>query len=165
MKIGDVDGKGKYYDDGGCVKLEEGEDVIDEFTGELRSWMGVYPMGPEKFKYVEMEMHVMGVFTTTSRRLVFVGMPVSAKGGFYGGGGMDSMHPNYQYVKGMELRVNENDARLYFSIPIPMVKAITPDAVNPEIIAVHDGTEVAFDVTNDVAQRLFRVFTALEPKK
>jgi len=165
VKIGDVDGKDKYYDEGGCVLIEPGEEVIDEFNGELLSWMGVYPMGPEQFKYVELDMHIMGVFTTTSRRLIFVGMPVSAKGGFYGGGGLDSMHPNYQYVKGLELRVNENDARLFFSIPIPKVKAITPEAVNPEIIAEHHGTEVGFNVTKEVAGRLFEIFTRLEPKK
>ena len=89
---------------------------------------------------------------------------MTAKGGFYGGGGMDSMHPNYQYAKGMELRVNENEARLYFSIPIPKVKAITPEAANPEIIAEHAGTEVGFNVTKEVADRLYKVFTHLEPK-
>jgi hypothetical protein len=165
MKIGDLDGKGKFYDEGGCVIIEEGEEVIDEFTGNLRSWIGVYPLGPEQFKYVEMEMNIVGVFTTTSKRLLFVGMPVSSKGGFYGGGGMDSMHPNYQYVKGLELRVNQNDGRLYFSIPIPKVKAITPEASNPEIIADHQGTEVGFDVAKETAERLLAIFEKLEPKK
>jgi len=165
MKIGDVDGKDEVYDEGGCILLREGEDVIDEFTGELKSWIGIYPSGPNKFKYVEMEINVLGVFTTTSKRLVFVGVPASFKKGFYAGGGMDSSHPNYQYVMGLEKRVNEIGAHLYFSIPIPKIKAITAEALIPEIIAEHQGTEVGFNLEKKTAERLKTVFTHLEPKK
>ncbi len=165
MKIGDVDGKGRIYAEDGCAMLEEGEDILDEFNGELLSWIGVYPSGPDQFKYIEFEMHILGEFITTTRRMIFVGMPVSAKDGFYAGGGLGSTHPNYQYIKGMELRVTENDARLYFSIPIAKVKAITPEAVTPEIIAEHQGTEVAFNITKEVAARLYELFIKLEPKK
>lgn len=166
MKIGDLDGRDKIYDETGCIILDDGEDVIDQFMGECKTWVAVFPSGPEKFKYVELDMEITGTFYTTSRRLVFIGLPRSRRPGFYAGGSLMSSQPNFQYIAGIEKTVQENDARVYFSIPISKVKQIRLSATHPEIIGIHkNGKELAFEVVTSTAERLHTIFENIRPKK
>ncbi len=115
MKIGDIDGKAKVYDDKGKPILKSDERVIKTFSGMSKSWAAEYHRNMrEVFLTGTQGVHFEGEFTVTNKRVIFLAEPNHYHAGFNAIGIWGSAMGNFQYVMSRSNLAKERNAKMYF---------------------------------------------------
>jgi hypothetical protein len=115
MKIGDIDGKSKVYDENGKPILQSGERIEKTFPGMSKSWAAEYHRNMrEVFLTGTQGVHFEGEFTVTNKRIIFLAEPKHFHAGFNAIGIWGSSMGNFQYVMNRSNLAKERKAKMYF---------------------------------------------------
>ena len=137
MKIGDVDGKGKIYDDGGKPILFKNEQMIDNFTGMCLNWA---TRKKDKLLGI-MNFEGEGDFTVTDKRLLFLRKPREFPPGYWAvgrqsGGLVGDELPgggDWQYLLARSNRAKKMGGLEYLEIELDEIKRLNISSDNAQV--------------------------------